>query len=87
LRKHYNLPEEQIVYFRVHAQADLEEHQGVMAHAELDWTVLKKLLEQGRAETRPGFNLAYCLRMGTAYFAWFFEGVYQHIKKEGLYKT
>ena len=44
-------------------------------------------LEQGRAETRPGFNLAYCLRMGTAYFAWFFEGVYQHIKKEGLYKT
>jgi hypothetical protein len=25
--------------------------------------------------------------MGTAYFAWFFEGVYQHIKKEGLYKT
>src|SRR4026208_464452 len=50
-------------------------------------TGLRKLLEGGRAETRPGFNLAYCLRMGTAYFAWFFEGVYQHIKKEGLYKT
>jgi len=87
LRQNYHLPEEKVVYFRVHAQADLEEHQGVMAHAELDWTVLRKLLEEGRAETRPGFNLAYCLRMGTAYFAWFFEGVYQHIKKEGLYKT
>jgi len=27
------------------------------------------------------------LRMGTAYFAWFFEGVYQCVKKEGLYKV
>ena len=41
---------------------------------DLDWTVLKKMLEEGRAETRPGFNLEYCLRTGTAYFAWFFEG-------------
>jgi hypothetical protein len=52
----------------------------------LDWTVLKKLLEAGKAETRPGFNLEYCLRCGTAYFAWFFEGVYQHINHEGMYK-
>jgi hypothetical protein len=87
LRKVYKMPEDKIVYFRVHAQADLEEHDGVMAHADLDWTVLKKMLEEGRAETRPGFNLEYCLRMGTAYFAWFFEGVYHYVKKEGLYKT
>jgi len=87
LRKNYNLPEDKIVYFRVHAKADLEEHDGVMAHADLDWMVLKKLLEEGKAETRPGFNLEYCLRMGTAYFAWFFEGVYQFINKEGLYKA
>lgn len=26
-------------------------------------------------------------RTGTAYFAWFFEGVYQFVKKEGLYST
>ena len=84
LRKVYNIPEEKIVYFRVHAQADLEEHDGVMAHADLDWMVLKKMLEEGKAETRPGFNLEYCLRMGTAYFAWFFEGVYQYVKKEGF---
>ena len=57
------------------------------SHADLDWTVLKKMLEEGKAETRPGFNLEYCLRTGTAYFAWFFEGVYQYVKKEGLYKV
>ena len=82
------MPEEKIVYFRVHAEADLEEHaDGVMAHADLDWTVLRKMLEEGRADTRPGFSLEYCLRMGTAYFAWFFEGVYQYINQEGLYKA
>jgi hypothetical protein len=53
----------------------------------LDWTVLKKLLESGNADTRPGFNLEYCLRSGTAYFAWFFEGVYQYINQEGFYKA
>jgi len=88
LRKAYKIPEEKIVYFRVHAEADLEEHaDGVMAHADLDWTVLRKMLEEGRADTLPGFSLEYCLRMGTAYFAWFFEGVYQYINKEGLYKA
>jgi hypothetical protein len=87
LRKNFNIPEDKIVYFRMHAQADLEEHDGVMAHADLDWMVLKKLLEEGKADTRPGFNLEYCLRTGTAYFAWFFEGVYQCVKKEGFYKV
>jgi len=86
LLKNYKIPEEKIVYFRMHAEADLEEHDGVMAHADLDWTVLKKMLEEGKAETRPGFNLEYCMRTGTAYFAWFFEGVYQYVKKEGFYK-
>jgi len=80
------MPEDKIVYFRVHAVADLEEHDGVMAHADLDWMVLRKMLEEGKAETGPGFNLEYCLRMGTSYFAWFFEGVYQQIKREGFYK-
>jgi hypothetical protein len=48
--------------------------------------VLKNLLTEGKAETRPGFNLEYCMRMGASYFALFFEGVYQQLKKEGLYK-
>ena len=86
LRKAYKMPEEKIVYFRVHSEADLEVHaDGVLAHADLDWMVLRRILEEGRADTRPGFSLEYCLRTGTAYFAWFFEGVYQFINKEGLY--
>lgn len=86
LRQAYKMPENEVVYFTVHSEADLEEHEGVMAHADLDWMVLRKILEEGRADTRPGFNLEYCIRMGVAYFAWFFEGVYQFVHKEGLYK-
>ena len=87
LSKAYKIPEEKIVYFQVHAEADLQQHAGgVMAHADLDWMVLKKMLEEGRADTRPGFSLEYCLRMGITYFAWFFEGVYQYVNKEGLYR-
>jgi hypothetical protein len=49
--------------------------------------VLQKILEEGRAETRPGFSLEYALRTGCDYFAWFFEGVYQYVKKEGAYSS
>src|SRR2546425_3201877 len=88
LRKAYQLTEKETVYFTVHSEADLEEHEGgVMGHADLDWLVLKTILQEGRADTRPGSSLEYSLRMGTAYFAWFFEGVYQFIKKEGLYSS
>lgn len=86
LRQAYRMPPEKIVYFTVHAEADLEEHEGVIAHADLDWLVLRKLLEEGRGDTRPGFSLEYCIRMGMAYFAWFFEGVYQSLHHEGLYQ-
>jgi pyrroloquinoline quinone (PQQ) biosynthesis protein C len=85
LRKAYRMSDSEIVYFTVHSKADLEPHDGVMGHADLDWMVLKKILEEGRAETRPGFSLEYCIRTGTAYFAWFFEGVYQFVHREGLY--
>jgi len=88
LRKAYHMTDKQVVYFTVHSEADLEVHEGdIMGHADLDWLVLKTILQEGRADTRPGSSLEYCLRMGTAYFAWFFEGVYQFIKKEGLYAS
>lgn len=86
LRKAYRMADAQVVYFTVHSEADLEIHEeNVMGHGDFDWMVLRKILEEGRAETRPGFSLEYSLRTGTAYFAWFFEGVYQFVKKEGLY--
>ncbi len=87
LRQAYHMPEEEVIYFTVHSKADLEEHDGVMAHGDFNWMVLRKILEEGRADTRPGFSLEYCIRMGTAYFAWFFEGVYQYVHQEGLYKS
>ncbi|MCH7911478.1 MAG: hypothetical protein IH856_00310 [Deltaproteobacteria bacterium] len=88
LRNAYNMTDQQIVYFTVHSEADLEEHgEGVMGHADLDWMVLRKIFEEGRGDFRPGFSPEYCLRMGAAYFAWFFEGVYQFIHKEGLYSN
>jgi len=87
LRNAYKMKNDKVVYFTVHSEADLEEHAGgVVGHGDLDWLVLKTILQDGRGETRPGFSLEYCLRTGTAYFAWFFEGVYQYINKEGLYK-
>lgn len=86
LRNAYKMTDDRVIYFTVHAEADLETHgEGVRGHGEFDWMVLRKLLEEGRAETRPGFSLEYALRTGTAYFAWFFEGVYQFYHKEGLY--
>jgi pyrroloquinoline quinone (PQQ) biosynthesis protein C len=86
LRKTYNMTDKEIVYFTVHSEADLEEHAGgVMGHADLDWMVLRRILEEGRGDCRTGSSLEYCIRTGMAYFAWFFEGVYQFTKKEGLY--
>lgn len=88
LRKSYRLQDKEIVYFTVHSEADLEVHaDGVLGHGDFDWAVLQKILEEGRAETRPGFSLEYALRMGCDYFAWFFEGVYQYVKKEGAYAS
>ena len=86
LRKGYKFQDKDIVYFTVHSEADLEVHaEGVLGHGDFDWMVLQKILEEGRADTRPGFSLEYALRTGCDYFVWFFEGVYQYVKKEGPY--
>lgn len=58
---HYGYTREQAPYFRVHEEADLTEHQGIMGHAEFNWRVFQRLLEQGEARFRPGFSVAYCI--------------------------
>ncbi|HEY2986498.1 MAG TPA: iron-containing redox enzyme family protein [Candidatus Binatia bacterium] len=60
LTAHYGLTREQAVYFSTHEEADLKEHQGVMGHGSFRRMVLQRLLEDGMAETRPGYNLEYC---------------------------
>lgn len=48
-------------YFRVHEEADLKEHAGVMGHAEFNWMVFCRMLEQAEARFRPGFSIQYCI--------------------------
>ncbi len=58
---HYGYRREQVPYFRVHEEADLEEHEGIMGHAMFNWIVFRRLLEQGEARLRPGFSVRYCI--------------------------
>jgi pyrroloquinoline quinone (PQQ) biosynthesis protein C len=60
LTGHYGLTREQAVYFSTHEEADLKEHDGVMGHGSFRRMVLQRLLEDGMAETRTGYNLEYC---------------------------
>jgi pyrroloquinoline quinone (PQQ) biosynthesis protein C len=60
LTTHYGLTREQAVYFSTHEEADLKEHEGVMGHGSFRRMVLQRLLEDGMAETRPGYGLEYC---------------------------
>jgi pyrroloquinoline quinone (PQQ) biosynthesis protein C len=60
LTTHYGFTREQAVYFSTHEEADLKEHEGVMGHGSFRRMVLQRLLEDGMAETRPGYSLEYC---------------------------
>jgi pyrroloquinoline quinone (PQQ) biosynthesis protein C len=66
-------------YFRVHQEADLETHeQGIIGHGELNRLALQRLLEEGHAMFRPGFDLEYCNLTTVDYLAMFFDGAYKH---------
>jgi len=60
LTTHYGLSKEQAVYFSTHEEADLKEHDGVMGHGSFRRLVLKTLIEDDLAQTRPGYTLEYC---------------------------
>jgi pyrroloquinoline quinone (PQQ) biosynthesis protein C len=61
LTTHYGLTADQAIYFSTHEEADLKEHaDGVMGHGSFRRLVLQRLLEDGMAEFRPGYNLEYC---------------------------
>jgi len=61
LMKHYGYTREQVPYFKVHEEADLHEHEGVMAHGKFNWLVYRRMLEQGEARLRPSFSIQYCI--------------------------
>lgn len=58
---HYGYTPSQIVYFKTHEEADLTEHDGVMGHGEFNWTVFRRMLEQGETAFRPGVSIQYCV--------------------------
>ena len=74
----YGFQAGQTDYFRVHEEADLEVHEGVMGHGEFNRRSLQRLLEEGLVLLRPGFTLEYCAFTSVDYLAMFFDGVYKH---------
>ena len=46
--------------FSTHEEADLKEHDGVMGHGSFRRLVLRTLIEDGMAQSRPGYTLEYC---------------------------
>jgi pyrroloquinoline quinone (PQQ) biosynthesis protein C len=81
----YGFESGQTNYFKVHEEADLQEHeQGIMGHGELNRRTLQRLLQEGLVLLRPGFSLEYCAFTSVDYLAMFFEGVYSHAREERL---
>ena len=57
----YGFTKQQAVYFSTHEEADLKEHDdGVMGHGSFNRMVMQRILEDGYADTREGYNLEYC---------------------------
>ena len=57
----YGFNPQQAVYFSTHKEADLKEHEdGVMGHGSFNRMVMQRILEDGYADTREGYNLEYC---------------------------
>lgn len=61
LTAHYGFTREQAIYFSTHEEADLKEHdEGVMGHGSFNRMVMQRILEDGYADVREGYNLEYC---------------------------
>jgi pyrroloquinoline quinone (PQQ) biosynthesis protein C len=75
LTTHYGLTPEQAVYFSTHEEADLKEHDGVMGHGSFRRMVLQRLLEDGMADTRPGYSLDYCAMTSVDLYGAIFQAV------------
>ena len=61
LTTRYGFTRDQAIYFSTHEEADLKEHdEGVMGHGSFNRMVMQRILEDGYADTREGYNLEYC---------------------------
>jgi pyrroloquinoline quinone (PQQ) biosynthesis protein C len=61
LTQKYGFTKQQAIYFSTHEEADLKEHEdGVMSHGSFNKMVMQRILEDGYADCRAGYNLEYC---------------------------
>ncbi|HEY8694168.1 MAG TPA: iron-containing redox enzyme family protein [Chloroflexota bacterium] len=77
LTTHYGLSADQAEYFDVHHAADLEEHEGVMAHGQSSAYTLEVILRDGYQPERPGWDLDYAAELGVDAMALLLDGVYR----------
>jgi len=85
LTEHYGFTDEQLPYFRTHEEADLQEHDGIMAHGEFNRRVLEAILTEGAGPIRPGYRLEYVTLVSVDFNAMFYEGVYREAMSETHY--
>jgi pyrroloquinoline quinone (PQQ) biosynthesis protein C len=81
LLEKYQFKDNDLHYFQVHEEADLEEHEeGLMAHGQVARLVFQTLLQDGLVWTRPGWSPEYCCLTNADYVAMFHDGIYQRAK-------
>jgi pyrroloquinoline quinone (PQQ) biosynthesis protein C len=68
----YGLTAEDMNYFRVHEESDLDEEHGGTNHA-----ILQVALQEGYGNERAGWPLEYCGRIAVQMVANFYDGVYR----------
>jgi len=79
LTKQYGFTREQAVYFSTHEEADLKEHDdGVMGHGSFNRAVMERILQDGYADVREGYNLEYCALTAVDLYGVMHRGVYEH---------
>lgn len=80
----YGFNDAHIKFFKVHEEADLEEHEeGLMAHGQVARLVFQKILENGLTWNRQGWTQEYCCLTNAEYVGLFHDGIYKHAKEEG----
>jgi pyrroloquinoline quinone (PQQ) biosynthesis protein C len=69
------------VYFTTHEEADLVEHEGTLAHTDFNKLVLRRILEQGYGDTRPGFSIEGTAFLTVDLWELFYEGVSREYRR------
>ena len=79
LTTHYGLTRAQATYFSTHEEADLKEHaDGVMGHSSFNKTVMRRILEDGYADSRVGYGLEYCALATVDLYGLMHQAVYEY---------